>query len=148
MVARAKKFDEDDERRRYVVRLIIKHPSVDPSTITKKLGLTPHIANLAGTHRESPNGTPLPGVYERSVWGYSVRVEGKRFFFEDVVKLIDAIEPHAEFLLEIVGTNGTVDLIFDLPGDVNIGDVMPWRELGRLSALKISLGIEVFPSFN
>jgi len=129
MVARAQKFDEDDERRRYVVRLVIKHPSIDPVLITKGLGLTPHVANLAGGHRESPAGTPLLGMYERSVWGYSVRVEGKRFFFEDVVKLIDILEPHAEFLSEIVETDGTVDLILHLPGDVNIGDLMPWHEL-------------------
>jgi hypothetical protein len=34
-----------------------------------------------------------------------------------------------------------------LPGDINIGDRFPWRDMGRLSALRIELGIEVFPDF-
>jgi len=56
--------------------------------------------------------------------------------------------PHKEFLHEIVNGGGTIDLIVHLPGDINIGDCFPWRDMARLSALRVDLGIEVFPDFN
>ncbi len=52
------------------------------------------------------------------------------------------------FLHELVIGGGTIDLIVHLPGDTNIGDVFRWRDMARLSALHINLGIEVFPEFN
>ena len=48
----------------------------------------------------------------------------------------------------IVKGGGAIDLIVNLPGDLNIGDALPWHEMQRLSALRIDLGIEVFPGFN
>jgi hypothetical protein len=81
------------------------------------------------------------------MWGYSVRVEGKRCFGEDIVKLIETLEAHAEFLSEIVKTEGTIDLVVHLPGDINVGDLLPWDVLARLAFLKVSLGVEVFPTF-
>lgn len=72
----------------------------------------------------------------------------KPFFFSDAVKLIDRLEPHKALLVEIEQSGGSVCLIVDLPGDTNIGDVFPWREMARLVAMRIDLGIEVFPEFN
>ena len=138
-------IDEEDQPYRFEVRLLIKHPRIHPDLITKRLGLMPHMTHLAGTPRKNPIGTPLPGVYRESAWSYSFRVDGKRHFFEDVAKLIDKVEPHARFLSEIADTGGTISLIVSLPAEINIGDTLPIQELARLSALKIDLGIEVFP---
>lgn len=143
-----KEIDEENQPYRFEIRLLIKHPRIHPDLITKKLGLMPHMAHLAGTPRKTPIGTPLPSVYRESAWGYSFRVDGKRHFFEDVVKLIEAVEPHAGFLSEIADTGGSVSLIVSLPGEINIGDTLPIQELARLSMLKIDLGIEVFPKFD
>ena len=141
-------IDDGSGRLRYGVRLLIKHPSIDPDLITKRLNLSPHVANPVGGPRKTPAGTLLSGVYDKSVWGYSVRVEGRKSFCEDMLKLIGSLEPHANFLSEIVKTDGTIDVIVHLPGDVNIGDLIPWQVLARLVVLKISFGIEVFPAFN
>src|SRR5215468_6286712 len=107
--------DENSERLRYVVRILFKHPDIDPESITKRLGLTPRVSWLVGSPWKTPDGTTLPRTHQRSAWGYSIHVEGKRSFSQDVAKIIDALEPHAEFLSEIVNTNGTVELIIDLP---------------------------------
>lgn len=72
----------------------------------------------------------------------------KPFFFSDAVKLIDRMEPHKAFLIEIEKSGGSASLVLDLPGDTNIGDVLPWREMARLCAMRIDLSIEVFPDFN
>ena len=69
-------------------------------------------------------------------------------FFSDVTKLIDKLEPQKSFLIEIEQSGGSICLMLDLPGDTNIGSVLSWRDMARLSALRIDLGVEVFSDFN
>ena len=132
---------------RYAVRLLIKHPGIDPQFISKELGLTPIACWSAGAARATPTGRPLPGVHKESMWNYSNKIEGDRRFFEHFAKMISDLEPQARFLAEIVEGGGTVTLIIHLPGDINIGNVLSWRYLERLSRLHVDLGIEVFPQF-
>jgi hypothetical protein len=140
--------NEANESLRYEIRLMVKHPSIDPASITDMLGLKPNVSGVAGSRRTTPAGKALPGVHEVSAWSHWFSVERNRRFFMDVVKVIDRLEPHKDFLLKIVNDGGTIDLIVQLPGDVNIGDSLPWREIARLCALRINLGVEVFPDFN
>lgn len=138
----------DDDLLRYSVRLLIRHPNIDPDRITSTLRLTPHLAAVAGSVRKNPLGAVLPGLHKDSVWSYWFRAERKRQFFSDAAKLIDKLEPHKTFLTEIEQGGGSICLILDLPGDINMGSVLSWRDLARLGALRIDLGIEVFPEFN
>lgn len=140
--------DEYDERNRFELRLLIRHPDINPHIITEKLGLVPQHANLVGTARTAPSGAPIPGVHKTSWWSHSIPVEKRRLFFVELSKLVGVLEPHADFLAQIVAAGGHVVVSVHLPGDANIGDVMRWRELARLVALKIDLGVEVFPDFN
>jgi hypothetical protein len=142
-------WDEKIKRSlRFEIRLMIKHPNIDPAKITEKLQLEPNISSMVGNPRVSPVGKPLPGIYRESGWSYWFQVERNRLFFRDVAKLIDGLEAHKAFLIDIVEGGGTISLIVSLPGDVNIGDTLRWRDMARLSALHIDLGIEVFPEFN
>jgi hypothetical protein len=43
---------------------------------------------------------------------------------------------------------GRISLIVHFPGDTNIGDSFCWRDMARLAAPRIDLGIEMFPDFN
>src|SRR6266566_5787909 len=89
--------DELDERirqaLRYTVRLLIKHPNIDPAKITEGFGFEPKMTHVAGTPRKTLKGDPLPGMYKESAWSHSFRVERNRLFFQDVVKVIDRLEP-------------------------------------------------------
>jgi hypothetical protein len=140
--------DGDSDLLKYQVRLLIKHPDIDPARITSSLGLDPNISAIAGSARETPAGTILSGVHKVSLWSHSFGVKGNRRFFSDVEKMIKKLESHKALLAEISNGGGTIDLIIHLPGDINIGDVFLWRDMARLSALQISLGIEVFPNFD
>jgi hypothetical protein len=140
-------LDEDDPLR-YSVRLLIRHPNIDPDRITKILGLSPQLSAMAGSERRTRTGDLLPGPHKDSVWSHWFRVEGNRLFFSDVEKTIDKLQPHRALLAEIADSGGFIELIVSLPGDVNIGDSFPWRKMARLCDLHIDLGIEVFPEFN
>jgi hypothetical protein len=132
----------------YRVRLLIRHPHIDPDSITAKLGLSPSVSHMVGHERKTPTGTPLPGVHKRTTWSYSVRVEGKRFFSEDVADLVSRLEESAAFLRELTDTGGSAELSVSLPGDVNIGDVIRWPDLQKIASLRIDFGVEVFPRWN
>ena len=144
-------YEDDFERNeslRSVLRLLIRHPNIDPDRITKTLELTPHLSAMVGSVRKNPKGGILPGLQKDSVWSHSFSVDLYRFFFKDAVKLIDRLEPHKAFLVEIEKSGGSIGLIIHLPGDTNIGDMFPWRQMERLSAMRIELGVEVFPEYN
>src|SRR5689334_9034890 len=129
---------------RYHVGLLIKHPNIDPARLTERLRLQPDSFQIAGAPRMTPKGNPLPGMHRESGWSHWFGVERNRFFFEDVAKLIDILEPHKDFLHQIVNEGGRIEVIVYLPGDINIGSSLQWRDMARLAALRINLGIEVF----
>jgi hypothetical protein len=140
--------DHSERQLRFVIRLLIKHPSIDPTSISEQLGLIPHLTQLAGTERVTPGGTKLLGLHRESVWGWSKRVHAKRQFFDEVVAIIDLLEAHRSFLCSIAETGGRIELITDLPGDINIGSSITWKQMERLCKMKIDLGVEVYPLFD
>ena len=145
--------DDDDyfssnDSLRYGVRLIIRHPAIDPEIITRTLQIEPTRSAMVGTVMKSPKGEPLRGNHRDSVWSYSLHVKKNRFFFREVVELIAKLEPHKAFLVDLIESGGTAIVAIDLPGDTNIGDALRWREVARLGALRIDLSVEVFPDWN
>jgi hypothetical protein len=140
--------DEENSSLRYQIRLVIHHPDIDPDRITKTLGLASHAVAIKGGVRKTPKGTPLPGLHRTSAWSHWFGVDRHRHFFSEVVKMIDRLEPHKALLTEIAGGGGSICLIADLPGDVNIGSEFPWRDMARLADQHIDPGVEVYPEYN
>lgn len=89
------------------MRLLVRHPRLDPELVSSRLGLRPHITQMAGDPRKAPNGTPLGGTYADSRWGWSARFEGKREFFDEVAALVQRLGPHKEFLSQVTDGGGT-----------------------------------------
>lgn len=141
--------DEDPQNaeRIYTIRLLIRHPTIDPALITARLGLTPNMTQTVGHERRTPSGTCLPGIYKHSVWSHVFRAERRRHFTKDIVPFLSRLEESGTFLRELTDSGGSVTFSIHLPGHVNIGDVIRWQDLHRLAALHIDLGIEVFPDY-
>jgi len=78
-------LDDDDyfarnETLRYNVRLLIRHPSIDPNIITRTLQLTPHLSAMAGSFRTTPKGEVLRFRHRESIWSHLFQVDRNRFF--------------------------------------------------------------------
>jgi hypothetical protein len=147
-MTRTQMDDNELDGMRYEVRLLIRHPTIDPDRITNTLRLKPHLSAMVGSARTNSSGDVLPGLHKDSVWSVDFGVGKNRRFLSDIAKLIEKLEPHKVFLHEIVNGGGSINLIVSLPGDVNIGDNFHGQDMARLCALRIDLGIEVFPDFN
>ena len=132
----------------FVLSLAIHHPDIDPARISAELKRTPLHSWRAGDARTTPRGRKLPGVRSASYWIESGAVDGVRDFFGEVEEELAALTAHARFLEEIVDTGGSVCLQFDLPGDVNIGSVLPHSMIKQLALLPVDVSVEVFPRMN
>lgn len=140
--------DPEDIPLKFAIVLMIKHPGMDPARISMELALQPWHSWKVGEPRITPFGKPLPGVNPASYWIWREETTGKRLFFENVLDFVSRLEPSSKFLAEIVDGGGSVSITVRLPGENNIGSSMDWPGLARIAALKIKLGIEVFPGWN
>jgi hypothetical protein len=52
----------------FTISLRIRHPNIDPSSITEQLGIEPQHAWRAGDARRDSSGDGVKGVYRESYW--------------------------------------------------------------------------------
>ncbi|ESQ91809.1 hypothetical protein ABAC460_05580 [Asticcacaulis sp. AC460] len=134
----------DQDLWRYSVRLLIRHPTIDPEAISSALSLAPSRSWRVGTPRMGPKGDPLPGVYRDTVWSWRTKREDREFV-ASLREMLIVLEPQSEFLDMLILSGGRVSLVLDLSGLHNTGDVLKADDLQRLARLNIEFSIEVFP---
>jgi len=130
---------------RYTLDLLIDHPDMSPDTITRRLGLAPQYSWARGEPRRTPAGTRLGGVRKETMWRHVIRKKGRRNFFGGLREFVTRLRRKRDFLAQLTSGGGRVTLIVNLPGDVNMGDVLEPQTLRLLSELGMELGVEVFP---
>jgi hypothetical protein len=130
---------------RFDIALLIRHPDIDPTLITARLGLDAHRAWKAGDARTTPTGRRLPGRYADSCWNYVFHYEDTDRFSTAIEDILGTLKNHKPLLEQIDKTGGTTELFLQLPGDANIGDGLSWAVLKKFAALKIGLSVETFP---
>jgi len=136
---------EEGWARRLALRLLIRHPTIDPDDITRALKLTPHLSHRVGAERFAPNGRSLGGVYRDSRWSHSATYElHGQWFVESILPLIDHLEEHGDFLRNIRASGGSTDFILAFLGDGHFSDSITAETMTRLANLSIDLGIEVY----
>jgi hypothetical protein len=134
----------------YYYRIIfrIRHPSIDPGALTKKLRMTPRHFGKVGEYRILPNGDVLKTRNKDTFWSYRDEYRGRsRNFFKRVERLANNLKPHRAFLHEISTAGGKCEIYVQLPGITNIGDSLYPQALQILAELDIVLSVELFPDW-
>jgi hypothetical protein len=132
----------------YFYRVIfrIRHPSIDPSAVTRRFAMKPSRSWKAGKLRRLPNGRVLKTRNTDSLWSYSEDYEGRsKKFLKRVERLANRLKRHKTFLHEMSASGGRCEMYIQLPGTKNIGDSVQPATLRLLAELDILLSIEVFP---
>jgi hypothetical protein len=131
--------------RRFDVDLFIVHPSLDPADIGEALGLEGHVSHRAGDQRRTPKGKLLPGIYSDTRWRHCIRrtVPDHRFA-KEVVRFVDRLEDHKEFLASVNAEGGTACLVISFLGDGYLADEIAPATLAKLVDLGLALAIECF----
>lgn len=137
--------DLPDDGTSYNVILLMRHPDIDPGEVTRQFGLTPHVAFRKGCIRTLQNGKELPGVSQDSRWNHVYRFSKSHRVGDALTQVVTFLEGHKAFIKKLCLQGASFELYVQLPGTTNIGDSISWDLLHRMSQLRVSLGIEVFP---
>jgi Domain of unknown function (DUF4279) len=90
----------------HIVDLRISHPELDPSVVTRTLGMEPQHAWRAGDPRKTPKGTSLAGTRAIGYWAanpfsYGWRESTDTLVEDALEELLTFLEPHRDFLIEL-----------------------------------------------
>jgi hypothetical protein len=129
------------------IRILIRHPSIDPESITRELKLVPSRYWHVGTPRKTPAGHALKGAYSDTMWNYAAYFEIEHSASKIIEHFVDIIHNNDVFVKNITATGGTFTLAINLPGYRHIGGEISGEVLGILSSMGVNFGFEVFPEF-
>ncbi len=127
------------------VELLIVHPTIDPAVITATLGMEAIRSHRVGDPRMTPKGTVLPGNYFDTRWRFVTEyTTSNQWFLDKVDDLIDRLEPHKTFLLELLATGGTSSIIIQVFSDGYLGDKISRATLAKIVDFGLDLSFECF----
>ena len=134
----------------FTISLRIRHPSIDPHTITKTLGIEPQHIWKAGDARRSPAGEALEGSYRESYWIARLMPEPKlssgRSSVESVVLQTLAQLRRSHAFLEQLGTDGGVaELHVSLFARANFRLDLSVETLVTMGRLGLAVALEIHP---
>jgi len=134
----------------FTVSLRIRHPTIDPATITGTLGIQPQHTWRAGQPRCDPAGADLGGAHRDSYWMGRLMDEPQRS--SDSVSLEGAIFKtltqlrRAQFFLEQLNAEGGVaELLVSLYAREEFRLELPSDFLTLLGRLHLAIALDVHP---
>lgn len=132
----------------FTISLRIRHPSIEPHTITKTLGIEPQHIWKAGEARRSPAGEALEGSYRESYWMARLmpqpELSSGRSSVESVVLQTLAQLRRSHAFLEQLGTNGGVaELHVSLFARENFRLDLSAESLAMLGRLGLAVALEI-----
>ncbi len=132
----------------FTISLHVRHPSIDPGTITQMLGIEPQHTWRGGDRRCGPTGEELDGVYRESYWTARLTQEpqlsSEGVSVETfVMQTVSLLERSHEFLEQLSTDGGSAELHVNLfaRGDFRL-DMIP-ESLGLLSRLRLAIVLDV-----
>jgi hypothetical protein len=134
----------------FTVSLRLRHPAIDPSTITQRLGIEPQHTWKAGDPRRDPGGGALQGLYRESYWMGRLMEEPQlssaRLSLESVLleKLAHLRRSH-DFLEQLHAEGGIAELHVSLYAREAFRLELSEESLGLLGRLGLALALDVHP---
>ena len=131
----------------FTASLRMRHPRIDPATITQTLGIKPQHTWQSGTPRVGPEGESLEGLYRESYWmgrlmetpqlSGQVSVEG---VLRDTLANLRRSQA---FLERIQDEGGVTELHVSLFARANFGLELPASTLALLGRLGVGVAFEI-----
>ena len=146
----------------YSIRLLFRGFTINPTVISKTLGLETLRHRRAGGRVPKLDGSPGSHRSPDSAWGWDTayydkrddEVDHERESASDVLeprldeRLIAFLEPllrQSSFVRELAATSTAAEIILSFPGQFYFGcDISP-ATLSAIADLGLELGIEIFP---
>ncbi len=141
---------DDSEKRThfsFTISLRVRHPTMDPVIIGDALAIEPGISWKAGEPRQTPTGTPLPGVYPDTYWTAKIAAGHWPLNINDAIHkaLIDLVH-HRPFFHRVRKEGGTVEFFIGWFFENQSGDVLTHQCLALAGDLQIDLSFDIYLS--
>ena len=135
---------------RYSVSLRISHPTINPDTLSKRLGLQPSRKWMAGERRSTPKGDELKGINKETYWTADLHREksllSRKMALEDfLAKQLVRLKKVEKYFRHIQKTGGRIEFFVGLFCDKNMGAEIPSSMLAAMGKLGIDLSLDIYP---
>jgi len=134
----------------FTLSLRLRHPAIDPSNITRTLGIEPQHTWKAGDRRLDPAGGTLEGTYRESYWMGRLmdepQLSSARLSVESVlVQRLTHLRRSHDFLERFHAEGGVAELHVSLYAREDFRLELSEESLGLLSRLGLAVALEVHP---
>lgn len=134
----------------FTISLCIRHPTIDPSSITQSLGIEPQHTWKAGEVRRGPAGEELEGAYHQSYWTGRLmdapQLSSERTTVESVLlTTLSQLRRSYDFLQQLSTDGGTAELTVSLfARGVFRLDLSP-ESSALLGRLRLTIAFDIHP---
>ena len=118
--------------------------AIDISEIRLCLGFEPKFQHQIGKQRTTPKGDILDGVYETSYCSFDYKRQQNEELYEMIARIVESLTPHKDLFNRIRENNGRSEFFIGWYSTGNTGDTLDYKLLGKISALKIDLALDVY----
>jgi hypothetical protein len=132
----------------FTVSLRIRHPAIDPATITAMLGIEPQHTWQAGQPRCDPAGTELGGAHHDSYWMGRLmdgpQLSSDRASVEGMIlKTLSQLRRSQSFLEQLNAEGGVAELFVSLYAREDFRLELPSESLTLLGRLHLAIALDV-----
>jgi hypothetical protein len=134
----------------FTISLRIRHPSIDPTTITRTLGVEPQHTWQAGEARRTPGGETLEGVHHESYWMGRLMEEPQLAFAgvsveSMLIQTLGHLRRSQSFLEQLHAEGGASELYFSLFARTDFRLELSAQSLALLGRLGLAVALDVHP---
>jgi len=134
----------------FTVSLRIRHPSIEPSSITEMLGIEPQHTWKAGEPRRDPGSGDRAGVYRESYWMGRLMEEPQlssaQVSVETVLlQTLTQLRRSQPFLEQLSADGGVAELSISLFARENFRLELSSDSLALLGRLRLSVALDIQP---
>jgi Domain of unknown function (DUF4279) len=134
----------------FTVSLRIRHPTIDPLTITATLGLEPQHTWQAGQPRCDPAGAEVGGAHRDSYWLGRLMEEPQlssagASLEAVILKILSNLRRAQTFLEQLDAEGGVAELLVSLYAREDFRLELPSNSLALLGRLHLAIVLDVHP---
>jgi len=131
----------------FTASLRMRHPRIDPATITQTLGIKPQHTWQSGTPRVGPAGESLDGLYRESYWMARLmetpQLSGQVSVEEVLRETLANLRRSQAFLEQIQAEGGVTELHVSLFARANFSLELPASTLALLGRLGVGVALDI-----
>jgi Domain of unknown function (DUF4279) len=131
----------------FTASLRMRHPRIDPATITQTLGIKPQHTWQSGTPRIGPAGESLEGLYHESYWMARLmeipQLSGQVSVEQVLRETLANLRRSQAFLERIQAEGGVTELHVSLFARANFSLELPPSTLALLGRLGVGVALDI-----